>query len=451
MTYNISGRIYKGDGTAYTSVVVRITNTTNDEYAEDTTDGSGDYSVDIQGFVSGYVNGDDITVRCNSVDKDFSVDTSRYPTGQTVNLVAYVHFKVNSTVVTKVIKVSLKKSIGQSVWVANVLLENKDGRRSQTFNAFEAVEIYIDGNTILKGRVRDIDLKTNHSLALICENESAYLFDRYLDDEQFNNKSIYYAITDGTNGIMPKYLPGLTTTNVANDANTATTFTKIFTKETVAEALEWLGNLASGIGYQFYVDNTKDLVFAEREVADSEVNLTNIGTYRNVIKWDWKESTGKDIYNRIRVYGDGFDVLRNDLTSQGTYGIREHPPITDTTLTSSANANDVGDNALSRYANPYKDASLTVKINEPIKNVGFSFKFPLNFNYTSTAKVLDIEPGDLVHVRLDGSGINDSLSEARVVESLEHQFPLYITKMNLTEYSKSLGKIIADTVRKGFK
>ena len=451
MVYNIRGKIKKGNGNNYTSVTVTVLNNTTSESDIDTTDGHGAYSIDISTFLSGYTNGDSITVRCNSIDKNLTINETVYPGEQTVNLIAYVKFIVNGNTINNVKNVIVKKSIGQSVWEAKVALENKSGRRSQTYTAFQTIELYIDGTTIMKGRIRDIDIQTNHILTLICENQTAYLFDRYTNDEQYLSKSIYYAITDTFNGLIPKYLPGLTTTNVANDANTQQIFTKTFNKESIGNALEWLGDLASSIGYDFYVDNDKDLHFVERRATDSNVNLSNIGSDRNVIKWDWKESSGRDIYNRIVVFGNSFDTTRNDLTSQGTYGIREAPPITDTSLLTTAQANSVGDNKIARYANPYKEASVIVMLNSPVITSGFGYIFPMSFDLTTTANVIDVEPGDIVYTRLSGSGINDDIPESRVVSDVEFNFPKYKAKFDLSEYKGTLGSIIADTVRKGYQ
>ena len=451
MAYNIRGKIKKGNGDDYTSVTVTVFNNTTSESDTDTTDGSGDYSIDISLFPSGYSSSDSITVRCNSIDKNFNINETVYPGEQVVNLTAYVKFVVNSNIINNVKGVTVKKSIGQTVWESKVVLENKNGRRSQTYTSFQEIELYIDGTTLMKGRIRDIDLETNHTLTLICENQSAYLFDRYTNDEQYLSKSIYYAITDGSNGLIPKYLSGLTTTNVANDANTQVIFTKTFNKESIGNALEWLGDLASSIGYHFYVDNDKDLHFKERRAINSNVNLSNIGSDRNVISWDWKESSGRDIYNRIVVFGNNFDTTRNDLTSQGTYGIREAPPITDTSLLTTAQANSVGDNKLSRYANPYKEASVIVMLNSPVITSGFGYVFPVSFDLTTTANVIDVEPGDVVYTRLYGSGINDDVPEERVVLGVEFKFPEYKVKFNLSEYGNTLGSIIADTVRKGYQ
>ena len=451
MAYNIKGKIKKGNGDNYTSVIVTVLNNTTSESDTDTTDGNGDYSIDISTFLSGYTNGDSITVRCNSIDKNLTINETVYLGEQIVNLIAYVKFIVNSNTINNVKNVIVKKSIGQSVWEAKVALENKNGRRSQTYTAFQTIELYIDGTTIMKGRIRDIDIQTNHILTLICENQTAYLFDRYTNDEQYLSKSIYYAITDASNGLIPKYLSGLTTTNVSNDANTQQIFTKIFNKESIGNALEWLGDLASSIGYDFYVDNDKDLHFVERRATDSNINLSNIGSDRNVIKWDWKESSGRDIYNRIVVFGNGFDTTRNDLTSQGIYGIREAPPITDTSLLTTAQANSVGDNKIARYANPYKEASVIVMLNSPAITSGFGYIFPMSFDLTTTVNVIDVEPGDIVYTRLSGSGINDDVPESRVVSKVEFKFPEYKANFDLSEYEKTLGSIIADTVRKGYQ
>ena len=451
MVYNIKGKIKKGNGDNYTSVTVTVLNNTTSESDTDTTDGNGDYSIDISAFPSGYTNGDSITVRCNSIDKNLNINETVYPSEQIVNLIAYVKFVINSNTINNVKNITVKKSIGQSVWEAKVALENKNGRRSQTYTVFQTIELYIDGTTIMKGRIRDIDIQTNHILTLICENQTAYLFDRYTNDEQYLSKSIYYAITDASNGLIPKYLSGLTTTNVANDANTQQIFTKTFNKESIGNALEWLGDLASSIGYDFYVDNDKDLHFVERRATDSNINLSNIGSDRNVIKWDWKESSGRDIYNRIVVFGNSFDTTRNDLTSQGIYGIREAPPITDTSLLTTAQANSVGDNKIARYANPYKEASVIVMLNSPAITSGFGYIFPMSFDLTTTANVIDVEPGDIVYTRLSGSGINDDVPESRVVSSVEFKFPEYKAKFDLSEYKGTLGSIIADTVRKGYQ
>ena len=451
MVYNIKGKIKKGNGDNYTSVTVTVLNNTTSESDTDTTDGNGDYSIDISAFPSGYTNGDSITVRCNSIDKNLNINETVYPSEQIVNLIAYVKFVINSNTINNVKNITVKKSIGQSVWEAKVALENKNGRRSQTYTVFQTIELYIDGTTIMKGRIRDIDIQTNHILTLICENQTAYLFDRYTNDEQYLSKSIYYAITDASNGLIPKYLSGLTTTNVANDANTQQIFTKTFNKESIGNALEWLGDLASSIGYDFYVDNDKDLHFVERRATDSNINLSNIGSDRNVIKWDWKESSGRDIYNRIVVFGNSFDTTRNDLTSQGIYGIREAPPITDTSLLTTAQANSVGDNKIARYANPYKEASVIVMLNSPAITSGFGYIFPISFDLTTTTNVIDIEPGDIVYTRLSGSGINDDVPESRVVSNVEFKFPEYKAKFDLSEYEKTLESIIADTVRKGYQ
>ena len=451
MAYNIRGKIKKGNGDDYTSVTVTVLNNTTSESDTDTTDGNGDYSIDIDSFFSGYSNGDSITVRCNSIDKNFKINETIYPGEQVVNLTAYVNFVVDSNVVNNIKSVSVKKSIGQLVWEATIILENKNGWRSQSFTAFQTIELYIDDTVLMTGRIRDVDIKTNHTLTLVCENQNAYLFDRYTNDEQYFSKSIYYAITDSSNGLIPKYLPGLTTTNVSNDVNTQVAFTKIFNKESVESALTWLGDLASGIGYQFYVDNDKDLHFEERRITDSNVNLSNVGSDRNVISWDWKESSGKDIYNRITIFGNEFDTTRNDLTSQGTYGIREAPPISDASLLTTAQANSVGDNKLSRFANPYKEASVVTLLNSPVINAGFNYTFPMGFDLTTTANVIDVEPGEVVHTRLSGSGINDDSPEDRVVLNVEYKFPEYKAKFQLSEYYKDLGTMMADIIKKGYK
>lgn len=438
-SYNISGITTKSNGDPHVGITIRVTNNTTSEYADDTTNASGEYSIDLLDLTSGYSNGDSVTVRCYSIERNIIINETLYPDGQTVNLVCFNNFKVDGANINNIISTKVKKTIDNMAWQSETLLENKSGYRSNDFVTGQDLEVEIDGTILLKGEVSDVDLSKQHLLKIVGYNYTDDLNKRYVTSS-FTSKSIYYAITDAVDGLIPNFTPGITTTNVANDVNTQQTFTKDFDEDSVSDALSWLGNLASSLGYIYYIDNDKDLHFYERKSVDSGITLTNTGANRSVLSWKWRNYSGDDLYNRIRVIGTGVDVTRNDISSQSFYGIREHPPITDLGITTTAAANEVGDNLLDKFANPGKNIDLKISTN------------------TSAGDIFGLEPGDLVRVTLVGSGISGDNPfpwtfpmffdpTLKMIQSIEHQFPQFVTTLKLTDYYKDLSTLITSTTK----
>lgn len=443
--YPIYGYITDGSGKSLSGVTVRVKNTTTDEYEDISTTTDGSYLSDLANLPSGYNNGDGIEVTAYSSTRTAVVSISVYPDGIRIDLKAYLNFIIGTTVVDKIINVEIIRGLGERVWIATVDMENKNGRRTKTFQAFQGMQIDINGVTVLKGRINKIDPTRQHHLIVGGENYSAYLLDRVIQLESYIGKSIYTIITDGSIGLIPKYLPSLTTTNVANDANTATIITHVFEKQTVMECLQFLGEIASTIGYDFYVDNSLDLHFEPRRVIDSGLVFTNVGVNKNVVDWKWKDKEARDIFNKIYVYygaSGASSVQRNDLSSQATYGIREYPPITDTTITTISDANAVGDRIITKYANAYKEGTLICK--------------------TSTS-MLDLNPGSLITIDLIGAGIQNSVfpwtfpitfSAANgiqyIVMEVKHSFPAFRTEIKVSEYQKDITNFFVKLLRKNY-
>ena len=425
--------------------MVRVTNNVTTGWTDVPTNASGVYSAYITGD-----DGDSITVKCNSAYRKTSIDLTVYPTNKTVNLVAFTKFIIDGNTITGIVSVVLNKVIGNTTWESVITLENKNGYRSTDYTIFDDIELYIDDRTVMKGRIKDLDITTDHRLIVICENYSALLNDRYVQNDAFDGKTIYYAITDSTHGVVTPYLPSINIGSIPNNTGTQNSFTKTFNKETVGSCLTWLGNLSSAIGYDFYVDNDKVLQFKERRSICGGVTLSNVGRFRNVFSWDWREASGKDIYNRVVVYGKDIVAIRDDLASQTTYGVREHPPITDESLLSTLQCNNIGDNIIARYSNPFKEADINTKNGVITNDSNFDQQFPLYFE-TDRMGIILLEPGDTVAVKISGSGVNDVVPEQRVILEIKHTFPQYITHFKLSEYSKNLSSLLSDTTQKGYK
>lgn len=443
--YPIFGYITDGLGVALSGVTVRVKNTTTNEYEDVSSDTDGSYLSDLANLPSGYSNLDGIEVTAYSSTKTTTVSTYVYPNGIRIDLKAYLNFIIGSTVVDKITSLEVIRSLGERVWMATADIENKNGRRTSSFQAYQGVQIDINGVNVFKGRLNKDDPTRQHHLILGSENYSAYLTDRIVQSESYVSTSIYNIITAAGTGLIPKYLPILTTTNVANDANTSTVITKDFEKLTVMECLQFLGETASLAGYDFYVDNSLDLHFEPRRTIDSGLSFTNVGINKNVVDWKWKDKEARDIFNKVYVYygaGGVSSVQRNDLASQTNYGIREYPPITDTTISNVSEANALGDRTLSKYSDAYKEGILLCK--------------------TSTA-MLDLRPGNLITVNLVGAGLQNStfpwtfpitFSSAGgtqyIVMEVKHMFPAFRTEIKVSEYQKDLSNFFAKLLRKNY-
>ena len=441
--YPVFGFIKNGLGVPIAGITVRVTNQTTNEYADVSTANDGSYLVDLAtDLPSGYTNGNSIKVQCVSINKIFTLSLGIYPDGMRIDLVAYLNFTINGVTITGITSMDVTRSLGERVWIANLNLENKNGYRTGAHQAFQPVQIGINGTTLFVGRINKIDPGRQHHLITGCENYSARLLDRIVQSETYSGVSIYNIITQAVTGLIPKYLPSLTTTNVINNTATSQTITKTFSKMTVMECLQYLGDVASTLGYDFWVDNNLDLHFSERRATDSGLTLTNTGTSKNVVDWSWSEKDAKDIFNKVTVYygsGGASSIERNDLNSQTQYGIREYPPITDETISTVAQANAVGDRLLNKYANPYREGIITVKTN---------------------ASILALNPSDLVTINLTNSGISQGntfpwtfpvLFGAKfIIIEVKHMFPAWKSEIKVSEYQKDIVSMFSKLLRRNY-
>ena len=440
--YPIYGFIRNGVGNPTVGQTVRVQNLSTLEYEDVTTESDGSYISDLSNLPSGYEPGQQIKVLCLSISNTVLVDLISYEGGRRIDLVAYLNLKINNITVENVVSLDVIRSLGERVWTTNIDMENINGNRTNKYQMFQGIQVDVDEVTLLKGRTNKTNVNQQHHLFVAGENYSSYLNDRIVQNENYTGVSIYDIITKVGTGLISKYVPQINIANVANDANTQKLITKTFEKQTVMECITYLASVASVSGYDFYVDNNIDLHFQEHKSIDSGIILTNVGENKNVLSWDWKEKEGRDIYNKVFVYygvGGTASVERNDLNSQTNYGVREYPPITDTTISTVAAANIIGDRILNKYSNAYREGTITCK---------------------TTTAMLSLNPGDLVSLALVGSGIAGSVFPMQfsfefsgpfgpqyMVMEVKHSFPKFMSEIRVSEYQRDVISLLTSGLR----
>lgn len=148
--------------------------------------------------------------------------------------------------------------------------------------------------------------------------------------------------------LISTYATGFTSTNVATSS---VTVTKQWTEKPFWDCVK---ELCADAGFDCYVDKNLDFNYFEQgsrlntgEAIVHDYNLLEIGDFSPDLTL---------LRNKVKVYGatiDGIQIIytANDLTSQGTYGIKEEI-ITDTNITEYTQAAEVGEAKLTILKNP---------------------------------------------------------------------------------------------------
>lgn len=126
----------------------------------------------------------------------------------------------------------------------------------------------------------------------------------------------------------------------------------LFEEMTVDEIMTAICNRTGG---RFYVDNDLVLHYFSAEandcgfdLSDTPNDVTSFGYFDN----PEKTRTGGNLVNRARIVGaDGYTATRNDVPSQGTYGIQA-AIVTDATLFATSELNERGDDVLDDQKDP---------------------------------------------------------------------------------------------------
>ena len=465
---------------------VRVTNIASNRMLDMRTNTLGEYDCDLSNMASLFSDGSVIRVSTyNNQYQDFTVDYYNDIQPRIMDDMSVCFVKPAEVDTANMMSFKIKKAISGTTGRFEGIFENKNGRRSGDYACLQPITVKTDDNTVFKGKVLDVDLSTKHILKLTAEDYNSQLHNSYTIFNSFISQTIYYALTDSINGILPGYLPDLDISQIPNNVDTQRTFTHIFEKEPISDVLEFLGSISSDLGYEFYIDEYETFHFEERKIHNSGIQLTNTGTDRNVINFDYKNS-GQDIYNSILIYGSSnlfpyrfpfqFGVIINfplvfpyefggqiieiinDDESQTIYGVREHPPISNLNISSVNEANYIGNNIFKLKSLPTKD--ITVDVYNRYKKHTFDllgYEFPISFTYRSG--VADLEPGDIVTIDFTNSGIpvenlfpwtftTQFSPQDKVIREIEYKYPESISTIKFNEYFKDLKTVISRNLNK---
>lgn len=218
------------------------------------------------------------------------------------------------------------------------LLDDTTQTLGSRYTGTETVRIYIDNDITaatkrFEGKVEKVQKiydDGGYQVKLTGRHISKELLSLMVS-KSYTGTAISSILTD----LISSYLSGYTTTNIV--ATTATT-TISFVDEPFWDCVKDLCELAN---YDCYIDNSKDFHFFAR---NSILCSTQAIYPAEMMKNEGLGDTTFDVVNRIRVYGaSGIVYTADDLNSQATYGVIEGSPISDTSITTYAEAKKTGD------------------------------------------------------------------------------------------------------------
>jgi hypothetical protein len=150
-----------------------------------------------------------------------------------------------------------------------------------------------EGKVLFNGILEDIDYTAKEqvsSVSLRGRDYTAKLQDITIPPEVYTDEEVSYIVID----LMKKYCEDVTYNNV--DYTSVILPRIAFNHDSLFQAFKKLADLS---GYNFYVDENKDLHFELQQNNDSGLSFG----HNNTIKTSWK-NTRKELYNSVWVYGD---------------------------------------------------------------------------------------------------------------------------------------------------
>ena len=224
------------------------------------------------------------------------------------------------------------------------LLDDTTQTLGSRYTGTETVRIYIDNDITaatkrFEGKVEKVQKiydDGGYQVKLTGRHISKELLSLMVS-KSYTGTAISSILTD----LISSYLSGYTTTNIVATTATATIS---FVDEPFWDCVKDLCELAN---YDCYIDNSKDFHFFAR---NSILCSTQAIYPAEMMKNEGLGDTTFDVVNRIRVYGaSGIVYTADDLNSQATYGVIEGSPISDTSITTYAEAKKTGDAELVLY------------------------------------------------------------------------------------------------------
>jgi hypothetical protein len=229
-----------------------------------------------------------------------------------------VYVEINNTLVnTK--GLIIENCLTRTPDTASFVLENPDTAPA----AGQSVEIYRDStdNVLFKGVIVSLNkykLAPNedptyrlYSYRIRCQDYQRFL-DRYLVNESYTSSSCKTIIEDFILNFTDPAI-GFTTNNVA----TGPTITKaVFSYKRVSECIT---EIADMVGYDWYVDENKDLHFFQRETRDAPFTINDSALVNKINNFSITPDYSQ-VRNRVYVRGSYYlsDNYTQTITADGT-------------------------------------------------------------------------------------------------------------------------------------
>jgi len=286
--------------------------------------------------------------------------------GEPIKKIEIVSDGVTHDISADIVDISVKSSITEAVSNFSLTLSNHGtfvGKYTNVFTEGDDIQIWFGyGSTYYKkfrGQIekQDYSYKKAHTIKLSGRDYGNELLKKHAN-ATYENMDPADIITDAQTGLMPVYISGMTTNNVADVGTTMTGIT--FKNQKVFNAIK---QLAKASNFHFFIDSDKDLNFFEKNSKQSTtvaavagVNVSGINIGKNI----------KEVKNKIIVYGKNLtgDIMylgtKEDTTSQALYNGVSEDIITDTSLESADELAERGDAELLVKKTPSQNGSVTI-------------------------------------------------------------------------------------------
>lgn len=250
------------------------------------------------------------------------------------------------TITSNCISIRINKQINIGVSTFDIILDNKEGKYTGMFDYGNEINIWLGYNSSLTKQITAEIERIYYGLSMdglvisLSGRDYGNQFLRKHASATYENIEASEIITNSTNGLIPKYITGITTNNVEETTTTLTKFTVRNSK--ISNAIK---QVADKVGNVFYVDTSKDLNFFEK---GSKVCNTEAAVEGQTIKFMEFGGDRKEVINKIRIYGRNLtgDVpyikTKENSSSQSLYGVSESI-IQDTSLSSDDELDERGD------------------------------------------------------------------------------------------------------------
>lgn len=291
---------------------------------------------------------------------------------------------------------------------AVIKLINVDSEYSNKFYTGEYVKIYYDfenGDTLkFYGRIKQVQEKmSDMSIELKCEHISAQFLD-IMVTESYENTETSEILKD----LIDNYASDYTYSNVN------TTETNVTISWNNKPLFDCITDLCDASGYDFYVDENKDVHFFEK---NSILNTDDVVVPDNVINVSGLGKDSSPVRNRVRVIGrdeHGIPILYT-VEDDSTHPYIKETVINDSSIKTYEQAKDIGDSKLEEL--------------KAVKKSGIIQSYLL----------LYLNPGEKIWISLPMHKIHDKF---RVIK-IEHDI-LNITTKCTIEYKKNVSHTIKD-------